>query len=251
MKIFVVADVHGFYDEMKCALDQAGFNPEDDNHLLISLGDIVDRGPKPVEVLEYLMGLKNKILIRGNHEDLAEEMMRTGSYGGHDISNGTWDTFRLFAAHQKGFEISRELAVFDWDDVVMRVRHYSLWRKYLESTVNYYETANHVFVHGWIPVGPEVIVDWRRYASDLDWERARWARSPMMARMCMWDPKGKKLVIGHWHASDFHERYNLDLDVDTPFYHPKFIACDACTARSGFCNVVVIEDERIDEDATK
>ena len=44
---------------------------------------------------------------------------------------------------------------------------------------------------------------------------------------------------------------DLDLDVNTPFYHPKFIACDACTARSGFCNVVVIEDERIEENVTQ
>lgn len=254
MKIFVVADVHGFYDEMKYALDQAGFDPSNENHMLVSLGDIVDRGPKPVETLEYLMSLPRKILIRGNHEDLAEEMMRTGEYYGHDISNGTWDTFRLFAAHQKGFEISRELAVFDWDDVVMRVRHYSLWREYLRSTINYYETANHVFVHGWIPTGPHVIIDWRRCATEKDWEHARWAKSPLMANMKMFDPKGKKLVIGHWHASDFHKKFSKNpedkvIENFTPFYHPRFIACDACTAYSGFCNVVVIEDERVEENA--
>ena len=256
MKIFVVADVHGFYDEMKYALDQAGFDPTNENHMLVSLGDIVDRGPKPVETLEYLMGLPRKVLIRGNHEDLAEEMMRTGEYYGHDISNGTWDTFRLFAAHQKGLEISRELAIFDWDDVVMRVRHYSLWRQYLRSTVNYYETANHVFVHGWIPTGADILVNWRHNATEADWERARWAKSPNKAMMLLFDPKGKKLVIGHWHTSDFHKRYAKTEEAKaienfTPFYHPRFIACDACTAYSGFCNVVVIEDERIEENVTQ
>ena len=136
MKIFVVADVHGFYDEMRYALDQAGFNPEDDNHLLISLGDIVDRGPKPVEVLEYLMGLKNKILVKGNHEDLAEEMMRTGEFHGHDVSNGTFDTFRLFAEHLSGNVISRNYALMDWDNVNNYVKHYSLWRKYLRECID-------------------------------------------------------------------------------------------------------------------
>lgn len=253
MKIFVVSDVHGFYDEMRYALDQAGFNPEDDNHLLVSLGDIVDRGPKPVEVLEYLMGLKNKILVKGNHEDLAEEMMRTGEFHGHDVSNGTFDTFRLFAEHLSGNVISRNYALMDWDNVNNYVKHYSLWRKYLRECVNYYETANHIFVHGWIPAGEEVIKDWRKLATEEDWESARWARSPMMADMELFDPKGKKIVIGHWHTSDFHRRFGKNpedrvIENFFPFYHPRFIACDACTAYSGFCNVVVIEDERIEED---
>ena len=67
MKYFVVADVHGFYDEMKAALDEAGFDPENENHTLISCGDVIDRGKRPNEVVKYLVNLPRKILIRGNH----------------------------------------------------------------------------------------------------------------------------------------------------------------------------------------
>lgn len=249
MKIFVIADVHGFYDEMKCALDKAGFDPNNDNHLLISLGDIVDRGPKPVETLEYLMGLKNKILVKGNHEELAEDMMRTGRYGGHDVSNGTFDTFRIFAAHCKGYAISRELAVFDWDSVNMYIKHYSLWRQYLRECVNYFETENYVFVHGWIPSG---VKDWRRDSTERDWFHAKWARSPFMVANEYFDPEGKKIICGHWSATDFHTMFGGETKENhTPFYHDRFIACDACTVRSGFCNVVIIEDKRIENNVTK
>ena len=246
MKYFVIADIHGFYDEMKEALDNAGFSPDNESHTLISLGDIVDRGPKPVEVLEYLMGLPRKILIKGNHEDLAEEMMRSGTYGGHDISNGTWDTFRIFAAHERGHDISPQLAIFDWDTVNMYVKHYSLWRKYLREVVDYYETERHVFVHGWIPVdfgyeGTEVMQNWRQ-ADEEDWESARWAKSPQYAKRGLLDPAGKTIVCGHWHASDFHRVFGNE-ESDTPYFGNGFIACDACTARSGFCNVVVIDDD--------
>ena len=33
MKYFVISDVHGFYNEMKNALDEAGFEPNNENHI--------------------------------------------------------------------------------------------------------------------------------------------------------------------------------------------------------------------------
>ena len=44
-KFFVVSDVHGFYDELLNALDDAGFDSENTDHYLISCGDNFDRGP--------------------------------------------------------------------------------------------------------------------------------------------------------------------------------------------------------------
>lgn len=43
-KLFCISDVHGFYNEMREALDNAGFDPNNEEHWLISLGDIWDRG---------------------------------------------------------------------------------------------------------------------------------------------------------------------------------------------------------------
>ena len=45
-KFFVVADVHSFYDEMKQELDTAGFDINNPDHILVSCGDVLDRGPK-------------------------------------------------------------------------------------------------------------------------------------------------------------------------------------------------------------
>lgn len=30
-KLYIISDVHGFYDEMRTALDKAGFDPTDEN----------------------------------------------------------------------------------------------------------------------------------------------------------------------------------------------------------------------------
>ena len=65
-RFIVVSDIHGFYDEMISALNKVNFNPETD--FLICLGDTIDRGPKNLEVIQYLENLPNKVLVRGNHE---------------------------------------------------------------------------------------------------------------------------------------------------------------------------------------
>ena len=73
-KFFVIADVHSFYDEMKQALDTAGFDINNPEHVLISCGDVLDRGPKSIDVLEFLMSVpkERRVFVRGNHEDLLE-----------------------------------------------------------------------------------------------------------------------------------------------------------------------------------
>ena len=51
-KLFVVADIHSFYEEMIKALSEQGFDREDPDHIFVSLGDLFDRGPSPLECLD-------------------------------------------------------------------------------------------------------------------------------------------------------------------------------------------------------
>ena len=68
--LFVVSDVHSFYGEMKQALDKEGFDKDNKDHIFVSCGDLLDRGPDSVKCLEFVNGLDDdrKILILGNHE---------------------------------------------------------------------------------------------------------------------------------------------------------------------------------------
>ena len=50
----IIGDIHGCFDEFEALLEEIGITDEDE---IISLGDIVDRGPKSVELYEYF---KNK-----------------------------------------------------------------------------------------------------------------------------------------------------------------------------------------------
>ena len=67
MAHYVIGDVQGCYDELKLLCKKINFNPNKD--LLIFAGDLVNRGPKSLEVLNFC--LKNKKSVRavlGNHD---------------------------------------------------------------------------------------------------------------------------------------------------------------------------------------
>jgi serine/threonine protein phosphatase 1 len=64
-RTFVVGDIHGCYDELITLTENVGLKADD---LLISLGDIVDRGNKSKEVYEYFLKRPNSVVLIGNHE---------------------------------------------------------------------------------------------------------------------------------------------------------------------------------------
>ena len=65
MRCIVIGDIHGCYDELQRLLDAIGPTEED---LILSVGDIVDRGPDSVKVFEFFEGRKNAKVLMGNHE---------------------------------------------------------------------------------------------------------------------------------------------------------------------------------------
>jgi RNA ligase len=70
----VLGDVHGCFDEMIELLTQLDYQPGRD--VLISVGDIVDRGPKIRETVEYLFGLPEFHMVLGNHEHKLERYLK-------------------------------------------------------------------------------------------------------------------------------------------------------------------------------
>ena len=237
-KFFVTSDIHGFFDEFKKALDEAGFDENNESHWLITCGDHFDRGNQPASVMRYLQKIPRKILIRGNHEQLLEELCERGFPYGHDLSNGTYGTvYRLSLAVDD-----------DYDMVLKRVK------PFFSSMVNYFETKNYIFVHSWIPIKnvdglpahyTRFNPDWRN-ADQKEWEDARWGNPYDMAEKGLLPDK--TIVFGHWHCSTGWAKsegcaeFGEDAKFD-PYYGNGFISIDACTAYSGKCNVIVLEDD--------
>jgi serine/threonine protein phosphatase 1 len=63
---FVVGDIHGQYDSLMAALDAVGFDEASDR--LISVGDLIDRGPESLKCLNLLYEPWFHAVL-GNHED--------------------------------------------------------------------------------------------------------------------------------------------------------------------------------------
>ena len=68
MATYCISDVHGCYDEFMNLLEIINFNSEQDN--LYVLGDVIDRGKKPLECLNYIRNTNGAELLIGNHEQM-------------------------------------------------------------------------------------------------------------------------------------------------------------------------------------
>jgi hypothetical protein len=68
-KTVVIGDVHGCYDELMLLLDKLNYSPRD--YDVILAGDLVDRGPKSQEVVEWAMSHQDKGVqaVAGNHDE--------------------------------------------------------------------------------------------------------------------------------------------------------------------------------------
>jgi serine/threonine protein phosphatase 1 len=77
MKRFVIGDIHGAYKALVQCFERSAFDPQND--LLICLGDICDSWPDVYKVSETLLGVKNLVMLLGNHDNWALEWFLTGN----------------------------------------------------------------------------------------------------------------------------------------------------------------------------
>ena len=74
MSTYVLSDLHGQYNKFMDMLKLIKFN---DNDKMYILGDIFDRGPDPLKILDYIICKKNIDFIPGNHEYMFLEFYNT------------------------------------------------------------------------------------------------------------------------------------------------------------------------------
>ena len=76
-RLLVFGDIHGMWDKFLSAYEKVEFNPTKD--MMIFLGDYLDRGEKPVPVMEWVLGHKrepNMVFLRGNHDEMFYDSMK-------------------------------------------------------------------------------------------------------------------------------------------------------------------------------
>ncbi|CAH3644510.1 Serine/threonine-protein phosphatase 1, partial [Citrobacter freundii] len=90
--IWVVGDLHGCYTNLMNRLDELKFDTAKD--LLISVGDLVDRGAENVECLELIM-MPWFRSVRGNHEQMMIDGLSEYGNVNHWLMNGGGWLFNL------------------------------------------------------------------------------------------------------------------------------------------------------------
>lgn len=184
MKYFCVSDIHGHYDVLLRDLKENGWDPDNIGHKLVVIGDIVDRGPQNVEVLEFVhkMVHENKaIFIMGNHDvfllDFFKgDFLKTLFNFKH---NGHRDTIEQLL----GKKVTNKANLKNIQKELLE--RYPHIFQMLEDAPYYYEVENYIFVHGGVD---STLQDWRDTTpKDMTWN-SQASLSPV---------KGKTVVCGH------------------------------------------------------
>lgn len=242
--VFAVSDIHAHAGKFFEALEAAGFDRNNPRHLLVVCGDYFDRGGESRAVYRYLRATPSKILLRGNHEPLLENALTRGFLRGIDLRNGL-DRTILSLFGRDSLDCNGRIYA-DPDEVADVLR-------FTSEMYDYFETATHRFVHGWVPLaidGDGVAsphADWRVATRD-EWHRAAWIEWQQAYAAEGLLPRDKLLVCGHrtaaYGARFDRTRRQSDSSI---FRGDGLLAIDAQTVTSGRVNVLVLRDEPVEE----
>lgn len=148
-----IGDIHGGLKALIELLEKIKVRPEDE---LIFLGDYVDGWSDSANVVSYLIELAQQntcIFLRGNHDDLVYQWLKTGELNEKWLEHGgqsSIDAYRNFSSEEKEKHI-----------------------KFFEEIFNYYiDKENRLFVHaGFTNLhGP----DREYHDTGFYWDRTLW-----------------------------------------------------------------------------
>jgi len=245
---FVFSDTHGDFSALLTALDKAGFDPANEEHILICLGDSYDRGNENVQVYQFLLEYHDKgrlILLMGNHDEFLLAFLAGESDGIFDcIKNGMAWTLEEFA------NIS-VFPVIKFNPDIIRERFIERHPRFVElmsSGIYTLSMGKYIFTHGGYSMDYNV----------FKWLPNVWSDSEVFIQAF---PKSKEYepdkvyVFGHWHTYRLRiavgeAKFNKDsmlIKEHTTFKYKNFIGLDGCTNTSGLVNVLILKEDELDD----
>ncbi len=188
MRKFIIGDIHGCFDELMELTEKIGLK---ENDILISLGDIVDRGNKSKEVYEYFLNRPNSIVLMGNHE----------------------------RKHQNGIlNYAQEIVKVQFEN------EYKVFLKWLDTLPYYYETEEAIIIHAFFEHDKEIEQQKdevlcgstsgsryleKKYSAEKTWTEFYTGT--------------KSIIYGHYVVGDTPKIHNNTYGIDTGACHGNYL----------------------------
>lgn len=225
VSVVAFGDVHGHLDLVDAILRKTQVRAQllpERRHVIVSLGDLVDRGPDSAGVIARLMGGVpgcEVVVLRGNHETLMLDFLAGSPAATPWLSWGGLETLQSYGVETKGLDIVGR------DVEVLRARfrakvpagHIQFLKSRPLSTV----IGDYFFVHA--GARPGIPLD-QQAEEDLIWIREDMHNSPYRFE--------KRIVHGH-------------TPVDEPRIGPTQINIDTGACYGGKLTALLFEDDRI------
>ena len=220
-RILAFGDIHGCAVAFDALLEAVTPGPDD---LVITLGDYIDRGPDSKKVVNHLIALHGDldiVTLAGNHEEMVLEWRKKGHGAALTWwTNGGLPTLRSYC---QGDE--RWLLEMFWKSYFSpETENYHAaacelipdehW-VFFESCIDWYETEEHIFVHG--QVNP--LLEMAEQSPHV----MHWARFDAKARP---HKSGKKLICAHTPQYDGRPKdIGHATCIDTYLYGGQWLTC--------------------------
>lgn len=231
-KTYVLSDLHGHFNIFLKMLEKIKFDDQDELYIL---GDCCDRGPKSLDIYDYLQKHQNNIhLIKGNHE-----IMMRDAFIKDDIKspqgrmwnqNGGNKTIENYHAYL------RKQSLNDWDYQVVKAAYYHMMINFVNSCPSFVEKEingqKFVLIHAGI--NPEKTL-YEQNEEECAWMREWFYMSPGL--------KDKLIIFGHTPTCHIHTTPQcFDVWYD-PIYHDKIgIDGGLGSFKNGQLNCICLND---------
>ncbi|RWU08192.1 metallophosphoesterase [Pedobacter chitinilyticus] len=218
MRKFVMADIHGAHLAMLQCFERCGFDHQND--LLVQTGDVVDGYGQVYECVEELMGIKNLIAIKGNHDDWFREFIDTEyhPYFWNHGGRGTLDSY-LKHAGKEGMFFQRGNG---YKSALVPTDIPASHRAFFTSQLTHFiDKENRCFVHGGFN---RALPFDQQDAEEFYWDRSLWKEALAHADSGLeltCKTKFAEIFIGHtptqnWNTDQPMKAFNIfNLDTGT------------------------------------
>jgi serine/threonine protein phosphatase 1 len=212
--VYAVGDVHGCYGLLKRLLARIAADYLDRARgrrpILVFLGDYVDRGPQPAEVLETLLWLQRKgpfelHLLKGNHEQALLEFLDAPADAGPWLSYGGAETLAGYGVAPPAADAGEGAFVRARDELLARLPAAHL--RLLQTLSLMVTVGDYAFVHAGVRPGTALA---EQDEDDLLWIREDFIQAP--------GPFEKIIVHGHSWASERPQVLGHRIGIDTGAY---------------------------------